>query len=129
MKALLGHGVVFILLYVVLMIPTYLLPLLGSNSVALNALTMTGAHLGGQSVATGINPLFWLHLGALALLVAVTWFRGSLIARQWLVIFPILALAFDLIPGLSSVPLVPTVMHLLAMTLGVTVGQVATAKV
>jgi hypothetical protein len=43
---------------------------------------------------------------------------------MWLVIFPILAAVFDLFPGLSAIPLIPTVMHLLAIILGV-VGATA----
>ena len=42
--------------------------------------------------------------------------------------FPILALGFDLAPGVSSVPLVPTVMHLLAIILGVAGVKQAAAE-
>ena len=41
------------------------------------------------------------------------------------IVVPILATVFDLVPGLSAIPLVPTVMHLLAIILGV-VGVKAT---
>lgn len=33
-------------------------------------------------------------------------------------IFPVLALVFDLTPGLSLIPLVPTAMHIGALVLG-----------
>ena len=97
-----GNTVIFVVIYIVFMIPTYLLPYLGSNSFVL-----------------GLSPFFWPHLISLIVLVTVTWFRGSNIDKKWLVIFPILALVFDLVPGLSSVPFVPSVMHLLAIILGV----------
>ncbi len=111
MKNLLSKPAIFVILYIVFMIPTYLLPYMGSNSSLLNA--------SGVANGVGMNPLFWLHLLALVVLIALTWFRGGIIGKAWLVIFPFLALVFDLTPGLSSIPLVPTVMHLLAIILGV----------
>lgn len=39
--------------------------------------------------------------------------------KQWLVTFPILALCFDLLPGLNYVPMIPTVMHIVTIGLGV----------
>ena len=111
MKKILGNPAFFVGLYIIFMVPTYLLPYMGSNSSVLNA--------SGISAGAGMNPLFWLHLLALAVLVALAWFRGANVAKAWLVVFPILALVFDLVPGLSSIPLVPTVMHLFAIILGV----------
>ena len=103
---------VYVIAYVILMIPTYILPYLGSNSYALN--------LSGVGLGQGLSPQFWLHLCFLLALVVITWFRGSSIGKKWLVVFPFLALVFDLAPALNLVPFVPTVMHLLAIVLGVT---------
>jgi hypothetical protein len=119
MKKILGNPAIFAALYLVFMVPTYMLPYMGSNSSVLNA--------SGVSAGVGMNPLFWLHLFALAVLIALAWFRGGNVAKVWLVIFPILALVFDLVPGLSSIPLVPTVMHLFAIILGV-IGANAVIK-
>ena len=107
----LGNGVLFVLTYIVFMIPTYILPYFGSNSAALNTL--------GVAADAGINPMTWIHVGAMLVLVTITWFRGSLVDKRWLIIFPVLAMAFDFVPGLSIIPLVPTVMHLLAIIMGV----------
>ena len=107
MKEKLAGTTVFVLLYIIFMIPTYLLPYMGSNSTLINAASMLG------------NPLFWVHLLSMLILVWLCWARGSVIGKSWLVIFPILALVFDLVPVLNSVPFVPTVMHLLAIILGV----------
>ena len=107
----LGNAVVFVPLYLVFMIPTYYLPYKGSNSAVIGAIAATAE--------AGINPYFWLHLAALLALVVIAWFRGVLIDKKWLLIFPLLATVFDLTPLLSSIPLVPTVMHLLAIILGV----------
>ena len=108
----LGSSVVFVILYVLFMLFTYYLPYLGSNSAVVGAL---GA--AGESVY--ISPAFWAHLGSLVMLIVITWFRGALIDKKWLIIFPIVATVFDLAPALNLIPLVPTVMHLLAIILGV----------
>ena len=113
----LGNAVVFVVLYMLFMLPTYYLPYLGSNSAVIGAI--------GVAADAGVNPVFWPHLGSLIVLVVVTWFRGVFVDKKWLIIFPILATVFDLAPGLNSIPLIPTVMHLLAIILGV-VGVKAT---
>ena len=66
-----------------------------------------------------LNFAFWLHMGSLLTLFFLCWVRGAYVAKAWLIIFPILAAVFDFMPGLSAIPLVPTVMHLLAIILGV----------
>lgn len=114
----LANTPVFVVAYIIFMLPTYYFPYVGSNSAALNAV--------GVAAKAGLNPAFYWHLIALLILVALAWLRGDLIDKKWLVIFPVLALVFDLTPGLSVIPLVPTVMHLLAIILGV-VGAAATA--
>lgn len=113
----LGNGVFFVVSYVVLMIPTYMLPYLGSNSSLGYAANAAGA---GNVTGTG-NVLFgfYIHLAFLIGLIVITWFRGKLVGKQWLVVFPFLAMVFDLVTGLNWIPLVPTVMHLLAIILGV----------
>ncbi len=102
-----GNTVVFVVVYLLFMLPTYVLPFFGSNSVLLNA-------------AVGLTLPFWLHLLSLIALTAITFFRGVAVDKKWLIIFPILATVFDLIPVLVWIPLVPTVMHLFAIILGVT---------
>ncbi|MGH8489806.1 MAG: TonB family protein [Gammaproteobacteria bacterium] len=109
--ALFANAAVFVILYVLFMLPTYLLPFLGSNSTTLNTL--------GVAAGAGLYPLLYVHLGALALLVAVAWIRGIYVAKQWIMIFPVLAAVFDVIPMLSYIPLVPTIMHLSTIIIGV----------
>ncbi|MBR0797292.1 hypothetical protein JQ615_18040 [Bradyrhizobium jicamae] len=112
-----ANGPTYVILYVLFMIPTYLLPYLGSNSGALNAI--------GQAVGAGFNPAFWLHLGCLIVLCILAWARGIYVAKSWLIVFPILALVFDLVTGLNFVPFVPTTMHLCAIIIGVSSQRVA----
>jgi len=116
-----ANAPVFAIVYILFMLPTYYLPYVGSNSSALNAL--------GAAAGAGLNPAFYWHLIALLVLIVAAWFRGTFIGKKWLVIFPILATVFDLTPGLSAIPLVPTAMHLLAIILGVVgVSAVATPQ-
>lgn len=109
--AIFANGVVFVIVYVLAMIPTYYMPYAGSNSLAVNAL--------GNAFNQGPNPALLWHVGAFVVLIGITWARGSLIGKKWLGVFPILALVFDFVPGLSLIPMIPTIMHLLAIILGV----------
>ena len=113
--------VAFVLLYIVLMLPTYFLPYLGSNS----AVWQGSAAAANEAI---LHWPLWIHLFCLLALMLVAWIRGKSIGKRWLVIFPILAALFDMIPGINLIPLVPTVMHLLAIILGV-VGASQTAIV
>lgn len=115
----LGNPVVFVVLYILFMLPTYYLPYVGSNSAAVGTLGQLGAAAGDLDASAGVLPQFWLHLGSLFILIAVTWFRGTVIDKKWLVTFPIVAAIFDLAPALNLIPLIPTVMHLLAIILAV----------
>lgn len=118
MKKVIGNAVVFVLLYVLFMIPTYLLPYIGSNSSLINA--------AGVSSGAGMNPAFWLHLIALVVLVLLAWFRGVNVGKTWLIAFPIVALLFDLTPVLNNIPLIPTVMHVFTIIVGIVgTGEVA----
>jgi len=116
----LGNGVVFCALYIVFLIPTYVLPYFGSNS------TLIAGTAAGSDI--GVLPQTVLHLAALFALVLITWFRSLLVAKQWLVILPILAAIFDMTPGLSSIPLAPTVLHLFAIIKGVSESPVGAAQ-
>ncbi len=108
---LVANAPTFIIAYVLFMIPTYILPYLGSNSAAVN---FTGAATG-----IGMSPGFWMHLVCLAVLCLLAWARATYVKQVWIVILPILALIFDLSPGLNLVPFVPTVLHILTIVFGV----------
>ena len=115
-KKALGNAPVFVIAYILFMLATYCLPYLGSNSAVVGAVVAASG--------AGVTPAFWMHLGALLILCLLCLIRGAYVGKMWLVIFPILAAVFDLFPGLSAIPLIPTVMHLLAIILGV-VGATA----
>ena len=106
-----ANTVTFVVGYALLMAPTYILPYFGSNSSLLNA--------GGAAAGLGFNPALYVHLGFLAGLVLLAWARGKLIAKTWLIGLPIAAALFDIVPGLSLIPLAPTALHLATIIIGV----------
>lgn len=108
----LGGGASFFISYVVFMIPTYVLPYLGSNSIIANGLW--------SAFGMGLLPQFWLHVLALYALMVICWTRGARIRAPWLPVFPAIAAMFDLVPILSWIPLVPTGCHVAALIIGVT---------
>lgn len=111
-----ANGPTFAILYILAMIPTYILPYMGSNSATLS--------VAGAATGYGFYPLFWVHLAFLLILCVLAYCRGTLVAKVWIVILPILALIFDLVPGLNIIPLVPTVMHLIAVIVGLSSKRV-----
>lgn len=111
MSSLFRNSLAFVVGYVILMIPTYLLPWLGSNSSILNAV--------GASIGHGMTPLWWAHAWCLVMLMLMAWIRGDFIGKKYLPVFPFLAAVFDLTPGLSMIPLIPTALHLAAIIIGV----------
>jgi len=48
----------------------------------------------------------------------LAWLRGLQTHQHWLLIMPLLALAFDLIPGLNWIYLMPTILHMAAISAG-----------
>lgn len=115
MSSLFRNTLVFVIGYVIFMIPTYLLPWLGSNSIVLNAV--------GAAIGHGMTPQWWAHAWCLVMLILMAWIRGDFIGKKYLPVFPFLAAVFDLTPGLSMIPLIPTALHLVAIILGVKVAE------
>ena len=111
-KQAMGNVGIFVIAYVIFMVPTYLLPYLGSNSSVAQGMAMAA----GQSA---LKIPFILHLLSLLVLCVLAKFRGDAVGKTWLVALPVLALLFDLVPFLSAIPMVPTVMHTVALIVGV----------
>lgn len=120
MISLCTNTILFVCTYLVLMIPTYVLPYFGSNSALINGV--------GSLIGRGMTPQWWMHAWSLVMLMVVASVRGKLINKRFLLVFPLVAAAFDMVPGLNWVPMVPTVMHLVAIILGA-MGVVAVADV
>lgn len=117
LRRILGSGPSYVGLYLLLMLPTYVLPYFGSNSLLVNA-TLAAADA-VSTEASGLNLLLFVHLACLAGLALLAWLRGSLVGKTWIVALPIIAAVFDMVPGLSMIPLVPTAMHITAIVIGV----------
>lgn len=109
-NGLMSNSTLFVLTYVLLLLPTYFLPYLGSNSAVINsAAAASGA---------GLSPLFLLHAAALLLLIATAWARGNAISKSSLPGLSFAAALFDLLPGLNLIPMIPTLFHLLVIIFG-----------
>jgi len=101
------------------MLPTYILPYFGSNSAVIGAASLAAA---GSTF-----PTFWYHATILYVLIMLAWARGYYVQRRWIWIFPTIAFAFDLLPVLNWIPLVPTAMHICALIFGVMTAQATQA--
>lgn len=112
----LRHAPAFVLIYSVPLVFTYMLPFLGSNSVVINTLT------------SGLNPFFWMHLLAAMSMVLIGGIRGALLGKEWLLFLPVLALMFDFLPILNCIPFGPSVFHALTLLSGLTAASYAPAK-
>ncbi len=117
LKRILGSGPSLVMLYLLFMLPTYILPYFGSNSLVANAALAAADEAAGGG--NGLNMLLLVHIICLAALCLLAWLRGSLVGKTWLVTLPILAGLFDILPGFSMIPLVPTVLHICTIIVGV----------
>lgn len=112
MLTLTRSTVAYVLSYLVLMLPTYVLPYFGSNSALLGVMS--------SAVRGSLLPMppWWMHVWCLVALIVWNWLRGNVVNKKYLAVFPFIAAFFDMTPGLSSIPLIRTVMHLIGLVLG-----------
>ncbi|MEY4501026.1 MAG: hypothetical protein RIS52_916 [Pseudomonadota bacterium] len=105
-----GLGARFFIAYLITLIPTYILPYFGSNSMLINGI--------GAEIAGGRPVQFWYHISAYAGLIFLAYIRGVRIARVWLFAFPIFAMFFDLVPVINNIPWVPSILNIAALYIG-----------
>lgn len=115
-KRIASSGGSYLAAYLCMMLPTYALPYVGSNSFMAQGVNADYASSTGNS---GIFIFFLIHLTCLVALAILARLRGNHIGKGWIVAFPIIAAVFDMIPGLSMIPLIPTFMHIGAILTGV----------
>lgn len=106
-----GGTLAFAFFYVLLMLPMYYLPFQGPDY-------LTASDIGG------LSP-YLNHLAAFFVLIGVTWARGAEIKQEWIVVFPILAGVFDVMPLFSTVPYAMTLFHAAAIVVGVSLPFVS----
>jgi len=106
-----ANNTIFVVSYILLMLPTYYLPLASAASA---------------SHSPNILHIQWMVV--LCALLALCWIcvvRGALIGKQWLVALPAVAIAFEFIPRLSAIPYVSSSYHLLAIIIGIAFPVIA----
>ena len=87
--------------YVILALPTYVLPWLGSNS-------LVAALVSGGSVLL----YTFLHCLCLIGLILIACIRAVHVRHAVLALLPVCAAMFDMVPGLSLIPFAPTAFHI-----------------
>ena len=110
LKTTVSSGSNFAGLYILLMIPTYILPYFGSNSIIVNMVHLAA---GGAGLV-----LLLAHVALLIGLCVIAHARGKVIDKGWLIAFPVMAAIFDIVPLLNFIPLIPTLFHAGALAIG-----------
>lgn len=100
----LANSTIYALSYLLLMLPSYYLHLSSTST----------AHI---AHASSIETM--VLLCSMLALCGICVVRGALIGKRWLAALPVVAVAFELIPRLSSIPYVSSSYHLLAIIIGI----------
>lgn len=102
------HIIIFILLFFIAAIPTYVIRYLGF-AVIISDTTVESA----SEIGDAVNIMLLVCYVAMML---IAYFRGRKIGKGYLASFPVIAGVFDIV--LVFIPFVPTVMMLLTLILG-----------
>lgn len=115
----------YVLIYLPVMALTYVLPYFGSNSLMAAAFLNSAKHVPKEAGFTitasqpSLAPYTMIHLFCLSLLIGLAFYRGKFIQRNWLWVVALMAATFDMMPVLSLIPFVPTLLHLATLGFGV----------
>jgi hypothetical protein len=115
MNKVLENKVIFVCSYIIFMGLNYFLSNAGSTSVVVQG--FDDFTVAGSSIS--LLPIL-LNVSAILVLLWISFERGVIIGKKWIVLLPAVAFAFELIPALSAIPMVPLVYHLLAIVIGAT---------
>ena len=88
--------------------------------------TFMGMGVGSMGAAWLLTKAFLVVL--YVCMIAASLLRGVANGSKWAVVFPIAAGIFDIVPPLSLVPLVPTVLNIIALIMGVRAGKTASHR-
>lgn len=114
MNKALGNTTIFVSSYLIFMGLTYYLSSLGTAAAAVQSLD----DVASSASYFSLLPLLF-QISAMLMLLWISLERGIHIGKKWIVLLPIVAFAFDFIPKLSGIPMIPSVYHLLAIVIGV----------
>lgn len=113
MNKALENTSIFVGAYLIVMGLTYFLSSLGSADLVVQSLDGVAS----PEISLSLLPLL-LHLCAIVVLLWISLVRGMAIGKEWIVLLPVVAFAFNFIPKLSTIPMVPYAYHLLAIVIG-----------
>lgn len=112
MNKALDSAAVFVTTYIIFMLPTYFIPYLRTSSSAFYGLDDAGTNV--------FNFPFFIHLTSMVVLCGICLVRGIVVGKNWLILLPMVAFAFEFISKLSVIPYIPTMYHILAIIVGAT---------
>ena len=103
---------VFLSIYLVMVLATYVLPYFGSNSWSIASISrQTGSPIGLFYVWFSMHTLTYVVMAGLA------YFAGKETNKLWLIAFPIMGAIFDLAPTINMIPLVASVLNIVGLVL------------
>jgi hypothetical protein len=111
-KPLFGYTLVFLLVYLLFMVPLAFSPNLGEIP-----LQKLGLLIGGPMMNS-----FLLFVGSQMALVLVGLLRGLAIGKVWYVFMPILAVGASFAPGLELLPFIAVIAHGISLVIGIGLG-------
>ncbi len=109
MNKALANTAIFVIAYLLFMIPAYLTYVDSSSTMLMRH--SINIHI--------LNLALVIHLGSMLILCVICHIRGVFIGKPWLILLPMIAIAFEFLPALSAIPYVPSVYHLLAIIIGI----------
>lgn len=103
---------IYLTSYLVAILLTYILPYWGSNAWSLKQV----AHA-TNSDTSSFAIFFTIHLVVYLFMGVLTAIAGKNTNKMWLVGFPIMAGIFDLAPTLNLIPLIPSILNIVALVI------------
>jgi hypothetical protein len=121
MNKALENKTIFVVSYLISIGFYYYLSSIGSTAMVVQS--FDDVVMPGSSIS--LLPILF-HVSAILILLWISFERGVIIGKKWIVFLPAVAFAFELIPSLSAIPFVPVVYHLLAIVIGTSCPMIST---
>lgn len=113
MKKSLDNAAIFAMAYAICVLPSYVMSHKSSSEAV---------------AAGGFDITLLIYSASVIAVCAICVVRGKLVDKNWLVLLPMVAFAFEFISKLSVIPYIPTMYHMLAIIVGASSAVVTQAK-